>query len=468
MTHAPRVPGILALAFALFAVGGCGGFAEKTEHLDAYDESRGYRYERLDKTDNKDDLFVILTFSGGGTRAAAFTYGVLEALRETTVEMDGKPRNLLGEVDVISSVSGGSFTTAYYALYGNDIFVEGGRFQKNFLYHDVQSDLIYKLFNPYNWVRLASPVFGRIELASELYRKLLFGDATFQDLEGHQRKPFIMINATDMVKGSQFTFTQSQFDPICADLSRFPIARAVAASSNFPLAFSPLTINSYPGTCRYTEPMWVQQALGDLPANPRRYYRARMLRTYQETDRRYVHLLDGGVADNIGLRGPLTSIRSGDVDWSVLRKIGLEEIKKLVVIVVDARNEVKSGFDKSPNAPGTLAVVNAIATTPLDNYSFDSIELLQDILRRRDDAQRRQPDLHQVQIYRIYVGFDQIKDDAEREAFLATKTSFDLPGERVDALRRKGAELLRQSACFQELIHPAPAGTAGAATRGCP
>lgn len=463
MRRSLRTAGAITLALALLAAGGCTGFTEKTAHLPAYDESKGYRYDRLDKADNKDDLFVILTFSGGGTRAAAFSYGVLEALRDTTVDMGGKPRNLLGEVDVISSVSGGSFTAAYYGLYGNDIFTEGGRFQKDFLYHDVQADLLYKLFNPYNWVRLASPDFGRIELASELYQKLLFGDATFRDLEVRRSKPFIMINATDMVKGSQFTFTQSQFDPICADLSRFPVARAVAASSNFPLAFSPMAINSYPGTCGYAEPDWVQQALGDLSANPRRYYRARMLRTYEETHRHYVHLLDGGVADNIGLRGPLTSIRSGDVDWSVLRKINLEEIRKLVVIVVDARNEVKPEFDKSPRAPGTLAVVNAIATTPLDNYSFDSIELLQDVFRRRDDAQRRQPDLHQVQLYRIYVGFDQIKDDAERENFLSTQTTFTLPRERVDALRRKAAELLRQSECFQKLIHPA-----GAGARGCP
>ena len=76
-----RVAGVLALVFATFAVGGCGSFAEKTKHLDAYDEAKGYRYERLDQSANTDDLFVILTFSGGGTRAAAFSYGVLEALR---------------------------------------------------------------------------------------------------------------------------------------------------------------------------------------------------------------------------------------------------------------------------------------------------------------------------------------------------------------------------------------------------
>ena len=465
MMRAARMLQILAPAFALL-VAGCASFP-KTEHRAAYDESKGYRYERLDKTSNKDDLFVILTFSGGGTRAAALSYGVLEALRDTTVEIDGKPRNLLDEVDVISSVSGGSFTAAYYALHGRDIFEEGGRFQKNFLYHDVQADLLYKLFNPYNWARLASPEFGRIELASELYQKLLFGDATFHDLETRGRKPFVMINATDMVKGSQFTFTQAHFDPLCADLSRFPISRAVAASSNFPLAFSPLAINSYPGTCGFVEPDWVAPALRDLSANPRRYYRARMLRTYEERDRHYVHLLDGGVADNIGLRGPLTSIRSGDVDWSVLNKISSEEIKKLVVIVVDARNEVKPQFDKSPKAPGMFTVVNAIATTPLDNYSFDSIELLQDTFRRRDDAQRRQPDLHRVELYRIYVGFDQITNDAERDAYLSMKTALNLPRVQVEALRRKGAELLLQSECYQKLVHPTPAGS-GDKAPGCP
>lgn len=467
MRNTPRTTRILALTFALLAVCGCASFP-KTEHLTTYDEAEGYRYERLDKVGNKEDLFVILTFSGGGTRAAAFSYGVLESLYNTTIVIDGKPRNLLREVDIISSVSGGSFTAAYYGLYGDDIFKEGGRFQKNFLYHNLQADLLGMLLNPYNWARLASPEFGRIELASELYQDLLFGNATYRDLEAHGRKPFVMINATDMVKGSQFTFTQSEFDPLCADLSRFPVARAVAASSNFPLAFSPLAINGYPGTCGFAEPEWVKEALDSLHANPRRYYRARMLRTYQEKGRRYVHLLDGGVADNIGLRGPLTSIRSGDVDWSVLNKINGEDIKKLVVIVVDARNEVKPEYDKSPKAPGTMAVVSSIATTPLDNYSFDSIELLQDTFRRRSDAQRRQPNLHQVELYRIYVGFDQIKDNAEREAFLATKTSFDLPRERVNALRRKGAELLQQSECFQQLIHHTAVVAGPGKTRGCP
>ncbi len=89
---------------------------------------------------------------------------------------------------------------------------------------------------------------------------------------------------------------------------------------------------------------------------------------------------------------------------------------------------------------------------PLDNYSFDTLQLVQDVLRQRNDAQRQSAELFKVDLYRIIVSFDQIKDDAERAKFFGIKTSFDLPDDEVDALRRKGAELLRQSPCFQALV----------------
>jgi NTE family protein len=66
----------------------------------------------------------MLTFSGGGTRAAALAYGVLETLRDTPIKIDGKTARMLDEVDLISSVSGGSFTSAYYGLHGDGIFEE--------------------------------------------------------------------------------------------------------------------------------------------------------------------------------------------------------------------------------------------------------------------------------------------------------------------------------------------------------
>jgi len=447
-----KAPVWLVMWFALY-LSACASFPP-TNKIEEINQGKGYRYANLDHQQNREDLFVILTFSGGGTRAAALSYGVLEKLRDSWVAIDGERRNLLREVDVISSVSGGSFTSAYYGLNGDDIFEKDGRFQKNFLYKDVEATLKWKLANPYNWIRLLSPEFGRIEIADEAYQELLFDETTFADLGERKNNPFLLINATDMAKGAQFTFIQSQFDPICADLDRVRLSRAVAASSNFPVAFTPLALNAFPGQCGYTEPGWVAGALQDVQANPRRYYRARTLKTYQDPQHQFIHLLDGGVADNIGLRASLTSITSGDVQWSVLRKMGLEEIKKLVVIVVDAKNAISPEFDQKASAPGLIDVVNTIATIPLDNYSFDTVELLKEAMRTRADAQRQAPDMHQVDLYFVYVGFDQLKDEEERDRFFRIKTTFNLPEDQVDALRAIGGDLLDQSQCFQRLIDP--------------
>lgn len=443
----------------LAALAGCASFPE-ARPLERVDPTSGYRYANLEGAENSEELFVILSFSGGGTRAAALAYGVLETLRDSQVEMNGASRNLLDQVDVISSVSGGSFTAAYYGLHGDAIFEEGGRFERDFLYRDVEADLRRRLLNPINWARLASPTFGRIELAEEVYQQLLFDEASFADLTDRGRKPFLLINATDMDKGAQFTFVQSQLDPMCVDLDSIPLSRAVAASSNFPIAFTPLTLNSYPGRCGYEAPPWVANALQGLEANPRRYYRARNWERYQELERDYVHLLDGGVSDNIGLRPALDALRAPtlqEVEWSVLNKINRELVDTLVVIVVDAKPASPAAdFDTSPRSPGPKQVINTIATTPLVNYSFDTVELLRETLRDRADAQRLSREagngLHQVDLYYIYVGFDQLEDPDERERFQRIPTRFHLPAEEVDALRRIGARLLEQSPCFQQLV----------------
>ena len=77
-----------------FLLSACASFPPVAS-LDNYDKTNGYRYANLDHSQNKEDLFVILTFSGGGTRAAALSYGVLEKLRDTSVLIDGERRNFL-------------------------------------------------------------------------------------------------------------------------------------------------------------------------------------------------------------------------------------------------------------------------------------------------------------------------------------------------------------------------------------
>src|ERR1700681_331019 len=67
---------------------------------------------------NYDDMVVALSFSGGGMRAAAFSYGVLSGFNETQVHSRTGTVSLLDRLDFLSGVSGGSVLAAYYGLKG--------------------------------------------------------------------------------------------------------------------------------------------------------------------------------------------------------------------------------------------------------------------------------------------------------------------------------------------------------------
>ena len=408
-----------------------------------------------------------MTYSG--TRAAALSYGVLEQLANTVVRIDGKPRRLLDEVDVISSVSGGSFTAAYYALYGDRIFSD---FESRFLKKDIQGELAWRLFWPVNWFRLASPTFDRIDMAAKYYDENIFDYHTFGDLVKNGRRPFIVINATDMSLGARFEFTQDQFDWLYSDLSSYRIARAVASSSAFPVLLSPITLQNYQSGTDYQEPGWVENALEDRVSSPPRYRKAMDVRSYRDAgNRRYIHLIDGGISDNIGLRGPLRSLESTDVRWSVLKMLNLEKVDKVVIITVDAKPETDVSWDRCETAPGALAVLSTVASAPMDNYSFDTVQLLkQDINRFRQDAKARNsceailkkhcPEatlpggpMHEVEFYSINVSFDGITDEGERRFFKHIPTSFSIHAETVDRMRSIGKKLLTESGEYQKLLH---------------
>ncbi len=251
--------GLVILAVALLA-SGCAHYPGDAK-LDRYDAGYGYRFTNLSSADNSDSLLVVVTFSGGGTRAAAFAYGVLEQLAKTGINWESQSKRLLDEVDIISSVSGGSYTAAYYALNRDRVFED---FESAFLKRNVQGELTRKILTPYNLARAAGPTFGRIDLVVEYLDDELFRGATYGDLVKAGRRPFILINASDMSLGTRFEFTQDQFDLLCSDLSQFPLARAVAASNAVPVLFSPLTVWNYGGHCGYMEPEGAERARESL------------------------------------------------------------------------------------------------------------------------------------------------------------------------------------------------------------
>jgi NTE family protein len=438
------------------------------------DPSTGYRLEtRQAYAKNKDDM-VVLAFSGGGTRAAAFSYGVLEFLRRTeVVGPRGNKVRLLDEVDVITGVSGGSFTALAYALYGDTLFQE---FEQRFLKHDVQGDIVGRALNPFRWPNLMSAAWGRSELAAELYDEILFKGATFADID-RRDGPMVMVSATDISTGARFMFTQGLFDVICSDLNAFPLSRAAAASSAVPVVLSPVTINNYGGGCNSAPPEWLKPFIGS--GNPPRPA-ARAMRSLQadaafsdSVHRPFLHLVDGGVADNVGMRGVLGALEILEALHEAGLPSPIDRIRRIVVFIVNSHSSPPTHWDESEEAPGTVDVLMQASGTPIDQYSYESIELLKDTEARwrnlqliqnlpgvranADPAVAAATRVPGAQIYAIDVSFVALDDAKERAYLNGLPTSFSLPAEAVDRLRAAAGAIITTSPEFQRLLRDAGA-----------
>jgi len=422
-----------------------------------------------DKSDNRsDELLLILTFSGGGTRAAAFAYGVLQTLADTPIVIDGQNRRLLDEVDAISSVSGGSFTAVYYGLFKDRIFED---FETKFLKHDVQSELAWLVLSPRNWSKLASLHYERSDLAAEYYDKLLFEKKTFQDFLT-ANSPLIAINATNVALGTQFTFIGEEFAPICSDLLSYPVSRAVTASSAVPGAFTSIILKNYAGNCNYRLPAWAIQALDERQVNTRRYHMAKMLSDYQDTEAQpFIHLLDGGISDNLGIRVLINLTHmQGDI-WNKLKKLDLEKTSKLVVIVVNAQNGFDRSFTRRDYSIPILDTLDAVSSIPLYRSSFETMELLRNNMNhwretitsaRCGEAASAAPDRQQgtagiipacaAQTYLIEMNFDRLQDESERMHLKQLPTSFYLQATDVDRLKSAARKILTDSVEFNNFV----------------
>jgi NTE family protein len=452
-TAPARLRGALlaALVAAAATLAGCASPPRSAQPLDAIDPAAGYRFVTTPAGDNSNSLMVVAAFSGGGMRAAALSYAVLEELARTEITWEGQRKRLLDELDAVSAVSGGSATAAYYALRGERMFDD---FESRFLARDLQGEIIGRALNPFNWGRLAASNFGRSDLVAELLDEALFDGATFGDLARRARRPFVTINATDMATGHRFEFIQEQFDLMCADLSTLPLARAVAASAAVPLVLSPITLRNHAERCVMPEPLWVSYALRERRLSSRLFYNASKLRAYRDAAAHpYVHLLDGGLSDNLGLRSTLDSVLMMDGAWNFSRSVGIAEIRAVVFIVVNASNETDRSYAREGGIPGLLTVLNVTKDIPLDRYSFETKELLRanfaqwaaDVKRNRDDGEG-------VEFFFVDVDFEALPDKAERDYLRGIPTRWSLPDGALPRIRAAARALLEESDEFQRLL----------------
>ncbi|MGO4763790.1 patatin-like phospholipase family protein [Cupriavidus sp. 2KB_3] len=456
----------------LLLLGGCAGRPVNPPLAHA-DQSAGYRFfTRPQFAADKENL-VILAFSGGGTRAAAFSYGVLEFLRNTQIVGPKGKSRLLDHVGVVTGVSGGSFTALAYGLYGDKLFDD---YEQRFLKRDVQGTITFRTLNPAYWPSLWSAGWGRSELAADLYDEILFHGATFGDLNRGDG-PFIVASATDITTGARLPFTQATFDVLCSDLNALRLSRAAAASSAVPVVLSPITLNNYGGNCGYAPPDWIKPFINaENPPRPA----ARATRHLKEeaefgagSDRPFLHLVDGGVSDNLGMRSVLDTMELMEALHMIGQHTPLDQIRRIVVFVVNSLSVPKTEWDRSESPPGTLEILVKATGVPIDHYSYEATELLKDSQARwqsmrqirqsaafaanKDEAIAKALRTPDATIYAIDVSFAQLEDKAELAYLNELPTSFSLPAEAVDRLRAAAGKIIMTSPDFRRLLKDAGA-----------
>lgn len=459
--------GIAIVLAALAVLGGC-ATRPVNPPVSQYEPGKTHRVERPSANAEDNATLVILAFSGGGTRAAAFSYGVLETLRDMEVTTkSGRHVRALDTVDVITGISGGSFTALAYGLHGEKLF---DLYETAFLKRNVQGELLGRALSPANWPSLASTGWGRSELAANFYDEILFGGATFRDLR--RDGPRINVSATDLADGTRLIFNSENFDVLCADLSGMRLARAAAASSAVPVVLSSITIDNYGGTCGYRPPAWTKLFL-DNPNPPRpasrTVKRLQELEAFADRARRpYLHLVDGGVSDNVGMRGVLDVMSTYEALHTAGMTTPYDHVRNIFVFIVNSLATPPNDWNQRESPPDLVDVLLKATGTPIDRYSYDTVETLKDIQSRwatwREvrDAIRPYPALAdklqavmrapEINLRIVEVSFDAVPDAAERNFLNTLPTSFVLPDEAVDRLRVAAKSAIMASPEIRRLV----------------
>jgi NTE family protein len=263
--------------------------------------------------EDADGYFVGLSLSGGGSRSAAFSAACMFQLERV---------GILQKVDYISTVSGGSLPGAYYCLHGNDW--NPADVQRR-MTHEFATDLLFQTFLvPWNTCALMFGDLNRSDLLARSFDDILFSrggkSLTFADLRPD--RPRLIINATNLQSGRRWIYCNESFNQINSDLAGYPVSYAVAASSAVPVVLHPVQIHDY-------------------------------ATIYPE----YLQLVDGGVADNLGI---VTLVETFTNHVTLARSEGLPDPypRGAVFVVVDSR--VK--YNGEPKSNGNFNWLDILRT----------------------------------------------------------------------------------------------------------
>jgi NTE family protein len=413
----------------------------------------------FEENTSTDETIIGMSFSGGGTRAAAYAFGVLSEMER--IPLRGAQGAMIDRVEFISGVSGGSVTAAYYGLKKRAGLAD---FREKFLLRNAEEGLQTDL----NLATLSRAFAGGINDSTGFPRWLdrnLFDGATFGQFRA-EGKPRVWINASDIYNRTPFVFGAVTFSAICSDLSQYPLADAVAASAAVPVAFAPIVIQSFPTKCDQPLPPWVERVRKDRSAPPLLAGFADALTKYHDGGVPFIKLLDGGLVDNFGLAGFTIARLSSETPYGPLSPRQAVKLRRGLFLVVDASAAGPSpDWINTVEGPRGADLVKATADTALGASVAGSFTAFTSTMNDWQSALVRWRcglsaadrarygagphwNCRDVKFFVGRLGFDQL--DPARAAELRTvPTRFRLPPEQVDSVIDAGRDTLRASPTFK-------------------
>jgi predicted acylesterase/phospholipase RssA len=409
----------------------------------------------------KEGNVIALSFSGGGTRAAAFSFGVLEQLGRM---QSSRGRDLLDHVGMVSGVSGGAISASYFGLKGRAALAD---FREQFL----TQDLMAQLRTDVSLVNIGRALGGGANTDDRLRDWLnarLYHGATFGDLIARGR-PITLINATDIYSRTPFLFTPATFLALCSDLNKYPVAAGVAASAAVPGAFAPIVVEAFPDRCQSPLSPEIERAASDPTGSPLVHSFARSLQRVRTGGVKYVKLLDGGLVDNYGLSGITIALGLSGMPYGPLQPREALNMRRLLFLVVDSGRGPSGDWTNTVEGPTGKDLITAVVDATIDANTRSSYAAFEASMKNwREELVRWRCSLKPADVSRLRghggswncrdlkfiigrVSFDQF--DATRAKWLnAVPTSFTLPVDTVDELRRAGGDALQANPTFQAFL----------------
>jgi predicted acylesterase/phospholipase RssA len=414
---------------------------------------------------NDDDFEVGLAFSGGGTRAAAFSYGVLTGFGETQVSTTRHAISLLDHIDFVSGVSGGSIIAAYYGLKGREALSD---FRERFLLANPELQTNFNFFNIAHGLDVG--INDSVQFSHWLDAHL-FNNATFKELLA-RRRPVVWINASDIYNRTAFPFTPVTFSALCSDLPSYPISLAVAASTAVPIVFAPVVVQNYLGDCPTPLPEWIDRVRHDQNAAPIMKSYAEALERYRTGKVKYVKLLDGGLVDNYGLAAITITRLANKTPYGPLEPEEAVKLRRFLFLVVDAGRAPSGAWVGSVAGPSGIDLINAASDTAIESGALSSYSLFQDTmniwrqklidwrcqLSEADLRRYHAPPAWNCKDVKFFIGRIAFEDlGPERAGSLdRIKTTLRLPPDQVDMLIAAGHDALKNSPVFHAFLQSLP------------